>query len=137
MATDHAELLRRAHQALVGAREVCETLSGNASPAMDTVIVEVETALESAVASTATQDLSALHDANAELVRARSKFSRFNSAHEGYAVLLEEVDELWELVRLKKENRARAAMRTEAIQVAAMALRFAADVCPVSRREVP
>ena len=52
-----------------------------------------------------------------------------NSAHEGYAVLLEEVDELWAHVRLNQGRRDIVAMRNEAIQVAAMAIRFAVDVC--------
>lgn len=48
-------------------------------------------------------------------------------AHEAYGVLLEEVDELWEEV--KKRQFSRAAARKEALQVAAMALRFVANVC--------
>jgi NTP pyrophosphatase (non-canonical NTP hydrolase) len=53
----------------------------------------------------------------------------FNSAHEGFAVLQEEMDELWEHVREKQKNRDLPAMRTEALQVAAMAVRFALEVC--------
>lgn len=53
----------------------------------------------------------------------------FNSAHEGYAILLEEVDELWEEVRKKQKNREVELMRKEAIDVAAMALRIAFEVC--------
>lgn len=49
------------------------------------------------------------------------------SAHEGYAVLLEEVDELWEEVKKREPDMVH--MRKEAIQVAAMALRFLMDVC--------
>lgn len=59
-----------------------------------------------------------------ELRRASSKFSAFSSAHEGYAILKEEVDELWDDV---KANRLEAA-RKEAVQVAAMAMRFLLDV---------
>lgn len=51
-----------------------------------------------------------------------------NSAHEGFAVLKEEVDELWDWVKTKQRNRDLQAMRQEAIQIAAMALRFAAEV---------
>ena len=54
---------------------------------------------------------------------------RFASAHEGYAVLLEEVDELWDLVKMKKKSRPSGEMLKEAIQVAAMALRFATECC--------
>jgi NTP pyrophosphatase (non-canonical NTP hydrolase) len=61
-----------------------------------------------------------------ELDRARAKFPAFHSAHEGFAVLMEEVDELWDEVRA---NGSRERMRAEAIQVAAMALRFISDVC--------
>ncbi len=39
----------------------------------------------------------------AELATARKKHpTRFNSLHEGYAILLEEVDEVWDHVRAKK-----------------------------------
>ena len=64
-----------------------------------------------------------------ELERATRKFGKFNSAHEGYAILLEEVDELWDEVKKKPDNRFILDMRKEAIQVAAMALRFARDIC--------
>ncbi len=53
----------------------------------------------------------------------------FHSAHEGYAVILEELDELWEQVRLKRSQRDVDQMRREAVQVGAMALRFLVDVC--------
>lgn len=71
------------------------------------------------------------------------KFPPFNSAHEGFAVLKEEVDELWEEVKKNPNKdpyrttqldgthdgdaRRRAKMRAEAIQVAAMAIRFITD----------
>lgn len=60
-----------------------------------------------------------------ELTRASEKFGAFASPHEGYAVLLEEVDELW--AEVKKGDRKR--MKEEAVQVAAMALRFLVDCC--------
>lgn len=50
------------------------------------------------------------------------------SPHEGFAILKEEVDELWEVVRGKDESRDPLAMQKEAVQVAAMALRFLSDV---------
>jgi hypothetical protein len=64
----------------------------------------------------------------AECRRARSKFPMFNSAHEGFAVLYEEVDELWEAVRMKKGRERSACMRAEVEQVGAMALRFLIDM---------
>jgi hypothetical protein len=63
-----------------------------------------------------------------EVMRARAKFKRFNSAHEGYAVLLEEVDELWEEVKRHQSARNPERMRIEAVQIAAMAVRFLTDV---------
>jgi NTP pyrophosphatase (non-canonical NTP hydrolase) len=71
----------------------------------------------------------ALSMAMDELVKAREKWPKFNSAHEGYGVLLEEVDELWEHVKVNQKRRDLHAMRKEAIQIAAMALRFAVEVC--------
>jgi hypothetical protein len=71
----------------------------------------------------------ALGDVIVELEGATSKFPAFNSAHEGFGVLKEEVDELWDEVKKKQGARDIERMRKEAIQVAAMALRFVADVC--------
>lgn len=68
-------------------------------------------------------------DVMAELFRARQTYPRFNSAHEGFAILLEEVDELWEEVRKKPSKRSKARLRAEAKQIAAMAIRFMKDVC--------
>jgi len=69
-----------------------------------------------------------LLEVKAELERARALHPRrFNSAHEGYAVLLEEVDELWDEIKANPQDRRR--MRAEAIQVAAMAMRFLVEVC--------
>ena len=49
-----------------------------------------------------------------EIKRAREIFNPFKNLHEGYAVLLEEVDELWDVIN-------------EAIQVAAMAICIATE----------
>lgn len=61
-----------------------------------------------------------------ECDKATVKFHTFASEHEGYAVLKEEVDELWDEIKGAQNKRR---MRAEAIQVAAMALRFVLDCC--------
>lgn len=61
-----------------------------------------------------------------ELARARQKFHNFNSFHEGFAVLAEEADELWEAV--KRKNVSVEYVKKEAVQVAAMAVRFLTDL---------
>ena len=63
-----------------------------------------------------------------ELKRASAHFPPFNSAHEGYAVIHEELDELWDDVKNNKHPEARGLQRKEAIQVAAMAMRFVIDI---------
>lgn len=68
-------------------------------------------------------------DALNELWDAKRKFPSFHSPHEGYAVLLEEVDELWDEVRSFRGAKDKTHMRAEAIQVAAMAIRFSVDCC--------
>ena len=57
------------------------------------------------------------------------RFPKFNSAHEGYAVIKEELDELWDEVKKREEHRSIKKMRREALQVGAMAERFIIDVC--------
>lgn len=85
-----------------------------------------------------------------ELERAEAKFGPFNSSHEGYAVLLNEVDELWDVVKLNprkivpnekhpwngamdveewQDQERKNMMRAEAIQIAAMAIRFVKCIC--------
>ena len=57
-----------------------------------------------------------------EYLKARAKFGDFKSPHEGYAVIFEELDELWDLV---KENQGRSVKtREECIQIAAMAMAY-------------
>ena len=64
-----------------------------------------------------------------ELMQARIKYPGVqHSAHEGFAVLYEQVDELWDEVRRKQTDRNNAAMLKELVQIAAMAQRMAEDV---------
>lgn len=64
-----------------------------------------------------------LTDVSEELDKS-SVWPDFNSAHEGFAILQEEVDELWDHVKTNQKRRDLPAMRAEAIQIAAMALKF-------------
>lgn len=75
-------------------------------------------------------------DIRKEVETAEAKFAPMNSAHEAYGVLLEEVDELWAHVKTNQKRRDIEAMRKEAIQVAAMAVRFARDICDGGRGRV-
>ena len=59
----------------------------------------------------------------AEVQRAEKHEKRFHSLHEAYGVILEEVDELWDLTRLKKRNRRPKALEKELVQIAAMAVK--------------
>lgn len=71
-----------------------------------------------------------------ELAAAQKNWPPFNSAHEGFAVLKEEVDELWDHVKTNQKKRDLFAMRQEAIQVAAMACKFALEVCSEERGRI-
>ena len=64
-----------------------------------------------------------------ELEGATRRYGPFYSAHEGYAIILEEMDELWSIIKRKPDSVKLEEMREEAIQVAAMAMRFLIDVC--------
>lgn len=82
-----------------------------------------------------------------QYLKSRQKHATFNSAHEGYAVMLEEFDELWQEVKAWKspvqltamhpDDAGAAAiaiadqteaMRKEAYHVAAMAMAFIIEV---------
>jgi len=64
-----------------------------------------------------------------EYQRAVDRNPPFNSSHEGYAVIKEEMDELWDEVKKSRSMRSKQTMMAEAIQIGAMALRFIADIC--------
>ena len=68
-----------------------------------------------------------------EADRAAHMWPPFNSAHEGFATLHEEFDELKAHVWTNQKKRDLDAMRKEAIQVAAMAMRFVHDICDAGR----
>lgn len=64
-----------------------------------------------------------------ELTAAVERYGPQCSAHEGYAILLEEVDELWDEIKKNDKLRSKTKMLAEAKQIAAMAIRFMVDVC--------
>jgi len=63
-----------------------------------------------------------------ELDLAIRSWPSMNSAHEGISVIKEEVDELWDIVKKKPKDRDNKQMRAEAVQIAAMAIRFIVDI---------
>lgn len=69
-----------------------------------------------------------------ELVRDELSMARLNfptgmrSAHEGFAIIKEEVDELWDEVKVNQKCRDPAKLLSELVQVAAMAQRMAEDI---------
>lgn len=65
-------------------------------------------------------------DIQSEYRLATSKFSPFTTYHHGYAVILEELDELWDEIKEKEPNKHR--LRAEATQVGAMVIRFIHDL---------
>lgn len=69
----------------------------------------------------------------AEVRQAEAKWPPMNSAHEAYGVLTEEYRELEAHVFTNQKRRDLDAMRAEAIQVAAMAVRFVRDICDGGR----
>lgn len=63
-----------------------------------------------------------------EIAAAREKHAPYNSAHEAYAVILEELDEFWDEVKKKREKRDPVLMFRELVQIAATAERAAYDL---------
>ncbi len=83
---------------------------------------------------TITQDAIAMNLVATEIGRARVRHKDYNSCHEAYAVILEELDEFWDEVKKKSAHRNREAMRTELVQIATTAMRAIVDLdlCPDS-----
>lgn len=69
-----------------------------------------------------------------ELKRARVRFGPMASAHEGYAVILEELDEIWDIVKQKQSERDYVALRKETVQLGAMVLAFLVEIVDAGNR---
>jgi NTP pyrophosphatase (non-canonical NTP hydrolase) len=69
----------------------------------------------------------ALADVKNELMSAMLRHGSMKSPHEGWAVIMEECEELWDEIKKKHGGRDEAAAK-EAVQVAAMAVRYLLDV---------
>lgn len=71
----------------------------------------------------------ALNEIEAEVIRAKTLFpTDFYNQHEAYAVILEEVDELWEEIKKNQKNYDLPAQKKEAIQAAAMLTRLIVEL---------
>lgn len=68
----------------------------------------------------------AIRDLLNEIALATAEHGPMKSGHEGYGVILEELDKLWDHVKANTVQSPEA--RQEAIQLAAMAIRFVVDV---------
>ena len=69
-----------------------------------------------------------------ELEHARKKFPPMASAHEGYAVILEELDELWDIIKQKQTERDYIKLRKETVQLGAMVLAFLIEICDAENK---
>lgn len=64
-----------------------------------------------------------------EFWKATNKYGPFHSPHEGYAIIKEEVDELWDRIKDKGTRKEKVnGFKKEAAQIAAMAIRFMVDM---------
>ena len=64
-----------------------------------------------------------------EFNRAENLYPKFHSNHEGYAVIKEEVDELWDEIKKSKGVRCNERMQHELIQIGAMVVRYLDNLC--------
>lgn len=62
-----------------------------------------------------------------EIILATSKYGKFKDSGQAYCVIAKELCELHDEIFLKHQNKQR--MEEEALQVAAMVIRFIMDVC--------
>jgi len=71
----------------------------------------------------------ALKQIENEYLRATDLYPALHSNHEAYAVIKEEVDELWDAIKLNKEIKGNKQIRSELIQIGAMVVRYLNDLC--------
>lgn len=70
---------------------------------------------------------SVIDDVQDEIHRAVSIHGHIPTLHTAYGLLMEEVDEFWDEVKKKAENRTKLQIREELVQIAAIACRAVYD----------
>ena len=73
--------------------------------------------------------IESLNAIETEYYRAIKLYSNFHSNHEGYAVIKEEIDELWDAIKKTKSTVGNEKIRDELIQIGAMVVRYLNDLC--------
>jgi len=71
----------------------------------------------------------ALKHIEEEYLRASDLYPNLHSNHEAYAVIKEEVDELWDAIKDSKDTKGNNQIRHELIQVGAMVVRYLNNLC--------
>jgi len=72
-----------------------------------------------------------LEKVKVEVERAESLYPPMSSVHEGHSILKEEQEELWDEIKKSPKKRDFTKIEEEAVQVAAMAVRFLLDLVPM------
>ena len=67
-------------------------------------------------------------DVGLELEKADAQHGRYNSYHEAYAVILEELDEFWDIVKMKSQDRDHVDAYYELVQIAMCCVRTTRDL---------
>jgi NTP pyrophosphatase (non-canonical NTP hydrolase) len=71
----------------------------------------------------------ALKQIETEYHRANDLYSDLHSNHEAYAVIKEEMDELWDEIKKNKGTKGNNQIRHELIQIGAMVVRYLDNLC--------
>jgi hypothetical protein len=75
------------------------------------------------------ENTKALQAIKYEFDRANTLYPNFHSNHEAYAVIKEELDEVWDEIRKSKDIKGNETIKKELIQVGAMVLKYLDNLC--------
>jgi hypothetical protein len=66
-----------------------------------------------------------------EYESAKAEYSPFTSHHEGWAVIKEQLDEVWDEIKKKRGTKSQEKIMKEVLHVGAMSLRFLMELTPL------
>lgn len=70
-----------------------------------------------------------------EYKRATTEYSPFASHHEGWAVIKEQLDEVWDEIKKKRGTKSTEKITKEVLHVGAMSLRFLMELTSLKLKE--